>query len=151
MYLNLKKLGLYYNDDLVSVMTFGFRKTNSKKEFEIIRYSNKLNMNVIGSASKLFKYFINNYNYDKIVTYSDISMFGGDVYNKLNFEFLHRTKPNYYWVVDGVRHHRYKYNKKKLINEGYSKEKTENEIMWERGYYRIWSCGLDKFVYKNKS
>jgi len=51
------KLGLYYNNDLVSLMTFGYRHTNSKKEFELIRFCNKINTNVIGAASKLFKFF----------------------------------------------------------------------------------------------
>jgi len=32
------KLGLYYNNELVSLMTFGYRHTNSKKEFELIRF-----------------------------------------------------------------------------------------------------------------
>ncbi|MFW5848018.1 MAG: hypothetical protein ACOCVF_03800 [bacterium] len=56
------KLGLYYGDELVSLMTFGKRKiSGSKSRLEMIRFCNKINTQVIGGASKLFKYFINNY------------------------------------------------------------------------------------------
>jgi hypothetical protein len=143
------KLGLYYNNELVSLMTFGYRKTNSKKEFELIRFCNKLNTNVVGAASKLFKQFVKNYKVDEgyIISYADISMFTGDMYNKLGFKYIHRSKPNYFWVVNNKREHRWKYNKQNLIKEGFDGSKTEVQIMHERGYYRIWGCGQDRYVY----
>ena len=58
------KLGLYYNDELMSVMTFGRSRMGiGKKEegYELIRFCNKLNTSVIGGASKLLKYFIQMY------------------------------------------------------------------------------------------
>ena len=142
------KIGLYYNDDLVSLMTFGYRYTNSKKEFELIRFANKINISVIGSASKLFKYFLNNNNVNEIFSYADISMFNGKIYSKLNFDFCNRSTPNYYWIINNKKEHRFKYNKKKLISQGYDKNLTEVEIMWNRGYRRLWACGQDKYIYK---
>jgi len=143
------KLGLYYNNELVSLMTFGYRHTNSKKEFELIRFCNKINLNVIGAASKLFKHFLNNYKIDEtyILSYADISLFNGNMYNKLNFKEIHLTKPNYFWIVDGVRHHRFKYNKQKLIKEGFDSNKTEVQIMHELNYYRIYGCGQVRYEY----
>jgi len=92
------KLGLYYNNELVSLMTFGYRHTNSKKEFELIRFCNKINLNVIGSASKLFNYFLNNYKIDEtyILSYADISLFNGHMYVMLNFKEIYLTKLNYF-------------------------------------------------------
>jgi hypothetical protein len=55
------KLGLFYNDELVSVMTFGQRNITGKSSFELIRFCSKLNTQIIGGASKLFQYFIKNY------------------------------------------------------------------------------------------
>jgi len=143
------KIGLYYNNELVSLMTFGYRHTNSKKEFELIRFCNKINLNVIGSASKLFKHFLNNYKIDEtyILSYADISLFNGNMYNKLNFKYIHLTKPNYFWVVNNIRHHRFKYNKQKLIKEGFDSNKTEVEIMYELNYYRIYGCGQVRYEY----
>ena len=63
------KLGLYYNDELVSVMTFGKlrlalgNKKSNIDEYEMYRYCNKLDTNIIGGASKLLDYF---FNYDYI-------------------------------------------------------------------------------------
>jgi hypothetical protein len=144
------KLGLYYENELVSLMTFGYRKTNTKKEFELIRFCNKLNTNVIGASSRLFKYFLNNYQIeeDYILSYADISMFDGKMYDMLGFKEIHLTVPNYFWVVNGVREHRWKYNKQNLIKEGFSKDKTEVEIMHSRNYYRIFGCGQKRYEYK---
>lgn len=141
------KLGLYYNDKLVSLMTFGMRGTNGKKEYELIRFCNLLNTSVVGGASKLFKYFITNYKYDKLISYSDMSIFDGGLYEKLGFKYSHLSTPNYYWVVDGIRKHRFNYNKKKLIKNGFDPSKTEVQIMNELGYYRIWGCGQKKWIY----
>ena len=145
------KLGLYHNNELISIMTFGKRKTNSYTEFELIRFCNKINFDVIGGASKLFKYFIKNYNYNKIVSYADISLFKGNLYDKLGFKHIHNTKPNYYWVVNGIKYHRYKYNKKNLLKYYNADIKnTEDFIMKNMGNYKIWSCGQMRFEYHNK-
>jgi hypothetical protein len=146
------KLGLYYNDELISLMTFGYRKTNAKKEFELIRFCNKINTSVIGAASKLFKHFIKNYikniQTDTILSYADISMFNGSLYKSLGFDFIHRSEPNYFWAIGKIREHRWKYNKQNLIKEGFNPGLTEVEIMHSRGYYRIYGCGQDRYEYK---
>jgi hypothetical protein len=143
------KLGLYYNDILVSLMTFGYRHTNSKKEFELIRFCNILNTNVIGASSKLFKYFLNNYQYETILSYSDFRLFDGKMYETLGFEKIHLSVPDYFWSKGIERKHRFTFNKQKLIKDGYDASKTEVEIMHERGYSRIWSCGQIRWIYKN--
>ena len=140
-------LGLEYNGEIVSLMTFGWRSINNKNEFELIRFCNKINTIVIGSASKLFKYFISNYDYEQIISFADTSHFNGNLYKNLGFDYIHKTKPNYWWVVDGVRHHRFTYNKKRLVKEGADQSKTGVEIMYDRGYYRIFGCGQDKYIY----
>jgi hypothetical protein len=142
-------LGLYFNDELVSLMTFGWRRTNNKKEYELIRFCNELNTSVIGGASKLFKYFVDNTKFEYLISYADISLFGGGVYKKLGFVFDTLSKPNYFWVINGKRIHRYNYSKRKLVKQGFDKDKTELEIMNERGYYRIFSTGQEKWLYKS--
>ncbi len=144
------KLGLYHNDTLVSLMTFGYRTTNRKKHFELIRFCNLLNTNVIGAASKLFKHFVNNYEYgDSIISYSDFRMFDGKMYENLGFEYKHLTKPDYYWCNHGkARIHKSNFTHKKLVDAGYDKNMSEIEIMHSRKYYRIWNCGLVKWIYQ---
>ncbi len=150
------KLGLYFNEELISLMTFGdLRKSlgqNSKNgHFELLRFCNKINTSIIGGVSKLFKYFINKYKPSEIISYSDNSRGNGNMYEKLGFDILSETVPNYYWVIDGVRKNRFNFRKDKLIKEGADPNKTEKEIMSEKGYYRIFDCGSKKWLYKNKS
>ena len=135
------KLGLFHDDKLVSLMTFGWRWTNGKKEMELIRFCNQINTSVIGASSKLFKYFVDNFEFDRIVSYSDLSLFDGKMYSNLGFERISLSEPNYFWVVDKVRRHRYNYSKKKLVKKGFDANKTEVKIMHEQGYYRVWGCG----------
>lgn len=142
------KYGLYYNNELVSLMTFGNRYTNGKKEYELIRFCNKINTNIIGAASRLFKHILKNSDVCSIISYADISLFNGSLYDKLGFIKISLSSPNYFWIIDGIKKHRFNYNKKKLINEGFDKNKTEVEIMYDRGYYRVFSCGQEKWVYE---
>ena len=147
------KIGLYYNNELVSLMTFGDRriamgkKSTNQDEYELLRFCNKLNTNVIGGSSKLFKYFINNYKPKEITTYADRSFSQGKLYEILGFKFDSKTQPNYYYVFDGIRYHRFNFRKDVLVKEGYDPNKTEHEIMLERNIYRIYDSGNLKFKY----
>src|ERR1035437_4639614 len=145
------KIGLYYNNELVSIMTFGnLRKSlgqvSKEGSYELLRFCNKLNTSVVGGASKLFKYLIKNYNPKKIISYSDSSRSVGGLYKKLGFEFSHQSDPNYYYIINGIRNHRFNFRKDKLIKEGHDPSKTEIEIMTESGYYRIFDCGSKKWI-----
>ena len=57
------------------------------------------------------------------------------------------TKPGYHYVVNGRREYRYKYRKSELVKAGFDVTKTEEEIMMERGIYKIYDCGNFKFGY----
>jgi len=148
------KLGLYYNNELVSLMTFGKTRkplglNDTESKFELLRFCNKLNMNVIGGASKLFKCFINNYEYDEIISYADRSWSMGELYKTLDFNFVSETKPNYYYVIDDIRHNRYNFRKDILVKEGYNANKSEHEIMLDRKIYRIYDSGSLKYNFFN--
>ena len=116
-------------------------------EWELTRFCNKIDTNVIGSASKLFSYFIKNYNPQKVVSYSDLRIFGGGMYNKLGFKEISQSKPNYWYVINGLRYHRFNFRKSILVKEGYNKNKTEKEIMFDRKIYRIYDCGHIRWEY----
>lgn len=147
------RLGLYYENNLISLMTFSKGRIfmgGKKSEWELNRFCNLINTNVIGGASKLFKYFLQNYKPEKIVSYSDIRIFNGNLYKKLGFTEISKSKPNYWYVVNGIRKHRFNYSKARLIKDGFDKNKTEKEIMFERKIYRIYDCGNIRWEHKNK-
>ena len=146
------KLGLFYDNELVSIMTFNkARKSISNdinNSYELNRFCNKINHSIIGGVSKLLKYFIRNYNPKQIISYADRRYSNGNLYKTLGFERVHDTKPNYQYFKNNelARYHRFNFRKDKLIKDGYDRNKTEHEIMIERGYYRIYDCGNIKYI-----
>ncbi len=144
------KVGLFNNEELVSVMTF--RKTSrfdKTSEWELVRFCNKINTIVNGGASKLFSHFINNYNPKNIVTYSDRRYFSGKIYEKLGFNFVDFTTVNYYYIINNYKdlRHRMSFQKHKLckVLKNYDPNLTEWENMKLNGYDRIWDCGNSKY------
>lgn len=147
------RYGLYHNGELVSVMTFcGLRKNLGNKsaddEYELLRFCNKLNTSVIGGASKLLKCFIKEMKPKRIISYADKRWSNGDLYHKLGFTHIRDSKPNYFYVVNKRRENRFKYRKSELVKQGFDKDKSEHEIMRERGIPRIYDCGNMVFELK---
>lgn len=144
--------GLSYNKVIVSVITFGKlrkvlgNKTTNDDEYELYRYCSR---NVIGGFSKLLKHFIKTHNPKKIITYANRNWSPSDdfcFYSNNGFNLVGVTKPNYsYTKRYDFREHRFNYRKDKLIKLGYNKSKTEEQIMFELGYDRIWDTGNIKY------
>lgn len=146
-------IGLFYKNELVSIMTFGslrrsLGQKSQDKSYELLRFCNKLNTSVIGGASKIFKHFIKNNDINLIISYADRCWSNGNLYKRLGFRNIGTTKPNYYYVVNGVRKNRFLYRKNILVKEGYNENKTEFEIMRERGINKIFDSGNIKFIYQ---
>jgi hypothetical protein len=145
---SLFNLGLYYNGELVSLMTFGKGRVimgGKDDEWELTRFCNKLGTGVIGGASKLLKHFNLKYNPDKIISYADKRWSQGDLYNNLGFKFIHDSVPNYFYINGSVREYRFKYRKDVLVKNGFDPNKSERDIMLERKMYRIYDCGTKRY------
>ena len=147
------RYGLYYNNELVSLMTFGSKRKSlgSKSEdgvYEMLRFCNKLNTTVVGGASRLLKHFIKEIKPKRIISYCDRRWSDGKLYEKLGFEFDHYSKPNYFYIVNGKRENRFKYRKSELVKQGFDKNKTEEQIMKERHIKKIYDCGTIVYFLK---
>lgn len=143
------KYGLFYQGELVSVMTFVKPRFNKKYEWELSRFCSKCGCNVIGGASKLFKHFIDSYHPKNIITYSDKAHTKGLMYEKLGFENVYDTQPNYVWNKGGIVLSRYQAQKKQLLAQGYVGA-TEVEIMHGRKFNRIYDCGNKVWLWNTK-
>lgn len=150
------RLGLYHKDELVSLITFASRKiTKGKSTWEITRFVSKIGHQVVGGFSKLFKYFVKNYDHKRIVTFADLRWSSYNhletVYNKNGFIYESHTSPSYWYFFksqNNKKYHRFTFRKDLLVKEGFDPNKTEWEIMQERGFDRIWDCVNIKFVYE---
>ncbi|MCK9477617.1 MAG: hypothetical protein M0R46_17005 [Candidatus Muirbacterium halophilum] len=140
------KIGLFYNDELLSLMTF---KQNKNSIYELNRFCNKKYYNVVGSASKLFNYFINNKVFNKIITFSNNSYSNGKIYETLKFKEDVILKPDYSYILDNRRYHKFNFRKSKLEKLGYDINKTEKETCLINNIYRIFDAGKVKWVYEN--
>ena len=132
------KLGLFYDEILVSVMTFCKSRFNKNFEWELSRFSCLKGITVVGGFSKLLKYFTQNYT-GGIVSYADRRISNGNVYVKNGFELIRVNKSSYFYVDKNCleRHNRMKFQKKNI--EAY--DCTEYEKAREMGFEKIWDCG----------
>jgi len=150
------RIGLLFDGELVSIMTFSKprisvgSKSYEDGSYELTRFCNKNNISVVGGASKLLSFFIKTYSPSKILTYSDNSISNGNLYKKLNFEFLGESSVGYWYVIDKIRTHRFNWRKSKLVKLGYDRKKSENDIMMEMGHKKIYNSGNKKWILKNK-
>lgn len=129
------RLGLYYNDELVALMTFGKPRFNKNYKWELLRFCSKADTTVVGGASKLFKYFLNNHD-GSIISYSDNAKTRGNLYKVLGFSFLRYSDPNYVWC-----------NSSNDIKTRYQCQmKDEVKKMRGLGYWRIYDCGNKVWV-----
>jgi hypothetical protein len=135
------KIGLFYLDELVSVMSFCTPRVKSKMgfEYEMIRFCNKLNTNVVGSGSKLFKYFIKQIKPESIITYSDLDKFQSNLYENLGFLYGGITTPNLFYYYDNERVNRFNLRKEKVIKNNIDLNK----------YFKIYGSGNSRWFWFN--
>ena len=150
------RYGLYYENKLVSVMTFGelrkpLGKSSELYEYELIRFCSDINVHVVGGASKLLKYFIKHNKVNKIITYADkrYSKLTDNMYIKIGFNYVSETDPTYWYFKLGeyTRYHRYKFAKHNLTKmlDHFDPDLSEWQNMQVNGYDRIWDCGHLKY------
>ena len=145
--------GLYHNDNLVSLMCFDKKEGRLnmvENEWNLNRFCNLLNHNVIGGASKLLNHFIKTNNPSRIISYADKDWSNGNLYNVLGFKLINESKPDYKYIIDGVRVHKQNFTKSKLSKMGHDISLTESQIMNNLGINKIYDCGKMKFEFKIK-
>jgi len=147
------KLGLFYEENLVGVMTFSHPRislggnNNQSNIYELSRYASS--NYIVGGSLKLIKYFQKQYNPKYIYSYSDNRWTdpNNNIYLKSGFIKHSTSNPNYFYTKNfSNRIHRYNFNKYKLKDMGADITKTESQIMEEFGYTKIWDCGSTKYI-----
>ena len=147
-------IGLYYNDMLVSLMSFS--KPNKAKgqqsiegHWELLRYCSLLDHSVIGGASRIFSKFIQSHNPTQVLSFADKRWSIGDLYRLLGFDQHKDTAVNY-WYIDIKNLRRiYRYKLRKTKDD--IQELSEYENRLNQGYLRIWDCGHAKFIWTNRA
>lgn len=140
-------LGAYFNDQLVAVCSIAQsnRFTKSDAESELVRYS--LKHSVPGVIGKFISYIKKHIpDIKTIISYADLRYGNGTVYKHNGFECVSITAPGYWYFVNGQEYHRLSWSKKRLVEMGYDKNKTEKQIMDEDvASNRVYDAGNVKY------
>lgn len=164
-----KQENLFSPTELISVLTMGVlsrAKGNINvpdNSWELVRFCSDNSYRAIGTAGKLFKHFLNNYEWELIVSFADRRYsYDGNLYKALGFELEKVTEPNYYYVkVPEYTHkvHRFAFRRDVLRDRARKEtdlpeEKiitmTELDLANYFQYKRVWDCGHFKFVMKKE-
>ena len=101
-----------------------------------------MGISVVGGASKILQ----NSSKTQFISYCDLRYSGGNLYHKLGMRLVKQTKPNYYYTQDKINLlHRTNFQKHKITTS--DDIRTEWQIMYDKGYRRIYDCGNLVFEY----
>lgn len=145
------RLGLYHNDELIQLMTFGKPRYNKNYQWELLRFCSHKNYSITGGSQKLFKYFIKNYNPESIISYCDRAKFTGNVYNKLGFILKNQTGPAINWskgfdrITDNLLRQR---GADQLIGTNDGKGTSNRKIMIREGWVEVYDCGQNVYIWE---
>lgn len=104
---------------------------------------------VVGGQSKLVKYAERNFEYGKLITFADLEVSDGSLYERTGFVKDKELKPDYRYLFDGERRHKFGFRLKRfredpdlLFEEGLS----ERELALLNGIERLWDTGKIRYV-----
>lgn len=150
------KYGLYYKDELVAIMLFSKENNASAKNqtgWSLQRFCNKLNTHVVGGAERLLTHFCQDHPTGDIISFASHDISNGHLYEKLGFEYVNEMQACYWYVHNQThqRFHRSSFMKKDLVRKGYDPSLTEEQIMMQTDYLRIYDSGQSKYILKRTS
>lgn len=148
-------LGCFHDNDMVAVMAF--KNGSIKNEgWELSRFATDYHYHIVGVGGKMFKYFVNKYDPDTVISFADRrwTIKGDDnLYTKLDFKLVDTLRPDYKYYNEKIhgnkRVHKMSLSKKAMIKKYNMDERlTEWEMARLLGYDRIWDCGMFKYMWK---
>lgn len=132
---------LYHQDAPVAMIGL----VNNAGHFLLNRFCS--NGRVIGGFTKLLKHFQKNHQWKTIYTFADKRWSVGDLYTKSGFTVDAEIKPDFYYVRNGKRYHKFAFRHvhlpKKILQ--YDPKLSEWQNCKKNGMTRIWDCGKIRF------
>lgn len=147
------RLGLFNNEKLVSVMTFGKPRYNKNYEYELIRLCSPYY--VVGGEEKLFNYFTTKFTPKSIISYCDKSKFEGKVYHKLGFTSTGTTLSRHWYNPKTNKHITDNLLRQRGFDQlfgnqygYYGKSSSNDTIMLAHGFLPVIDSGQETFIWK---
>lgn len=144
------RLGLYKDDQLIELMTFGTPRYNHKYEYELLRLCTHKDYKVVGGSEKLFKNFLSMFQPSSIISYCDYSKFAGNVYTRLGFKQFSKPTPGKHWskgnkhITDNLLRQR---GYDQLFGTNYGKGTSNEQLMLDNGWLPLYDAGQITFIW----
>ena len=146
------RFGLFYNGELVEVITFGKPRYNTNCEWELLRLCVDPRYSILGGSKRLFTHFIREYSPKSIISYCDMSKFSGDVYINLGFKLLRDGQPAKHWyhlrkhkhITDNLLRQR---GFDQLFGTNYGKGVSNEQLMIDNKYIFLYDCGQNSYIW----
>lgn len=152
---DIERLGLFYKEDLIEVMTFTKPRFNKHYEWEIARVCAKPGYHIINGCQILLDAFKNKYNPKSILVYCDLAKLTGNFYEKLGFIKLRQASPSRHWYNPKVNQHitdTFLWTKgfDRLFGTDYGKQASNSKLMLEHGFVEVYDCGQATYVWQKE-
>lgn len=142
-YLGLKRKE---NDELVSLIVLKKEAGTNGKTLNIIRYATAAN--VVGGFTKLLAHAEKLYKPESFITFADHCVSDGGLYENNGFVVDKELAPDYMYIVDGERKHKFGYRLKRFQSDPeveYVDGLTERELAALNGLERVWDAGKTRY------
>ena len=116
-------------------------------ELVLARYATSIT--VMGGQSKILSYVDNNIPYSRMVTFADHEVSDGGLYERTGWMRDKEIPPDYRYVYDGVRRHKFGFRKIRFKNDPnllWVDGLKERELAELNHINRVWDCGKTRFV-----
>lgn len=141
-------VGLYYDGELVSLMSYKKSRFSKTPSCELLRYCTKNNFTVVGGGSKLLNEIVKEF--ETVVAQVDVSKFSGQSLVAMGFKETKHLVPEYFWT-DGTTSIPKYICRKNHIKEwlpSYNPALNDADNMFAANYRRYYDCGTKFFVYQ---
>lgn len=143
------RVGLTVDNSVIAVIVLKKEPGTEGKVLNLLRYSTS--ETVIGGFSRLLKYIEFTYSPESIVTFSDNAVSNGALYENNNFDAEAHLPPDYMYVINNKRTHKFNYRLKRFYNDPtleYVEGLSERELADLNNIPRIWDAGKTRWVKK---
>ena len=139
-------LGLKHDEDLVAAMVLHRQGTN----LVLSRYATSCA--VVGGHSKLLKWVDANIGYEAIITFADLEVSDGNLYEKTGFVKDRLLKPDYRYLYKDQRQHKFGFRKERFRKDPlllFDESLSEKELADLNEIPRIWDSGKIRYTRAN--
>lgn len=136
-------IGGFHEGELVALACFKKRG----EDYELVRYATSAI--VQGGHSKLVSYFEKNYSYQNLITFADLTFSDGGLYKNTGWIEDKVLNPDYQYLVNGVRKHKFGYRIERFKrdpNLKYVEGMSERKLAKLNGLLRVYDAGKIRFI-----